>query len=62
MSTTAIDIVNVNRVAAALGVTVSRIIKAVGELGLIEHRINGQAFIDAADEDKLRRHLEGSKS
>ena len=61
MSTT-LNITDVRRVAAALGVTAGRVLKAAGELGIVEHRINGQAFIDAADEDKLRRHLEGSKS
>ena len=57
MSTT-INITDVRRVASALGVTTGRVLKAAGELGIVEHRINGQAFIDAADEDRLRKHLD----
>jgi hypothetical protein len=56
MSTT-LDITDIRRVASANGVTESRVLKAVGELHLVEHRINGRAFVNTDDEDRIRQHL-----
>jgi hypothetical protein len=57
MSTTALNIVAVRRVAAALGVTEGRVEKAAGELGLVLHYINGTPFVAVEDEDAIRQNL-----
>jgi hypothetical protein len=62
MSTTAINIVDVRRVAAAHHVTERRVVRAAEEAGVVLHRINGREFIDVADEDRVREHLAKPKS
>ena len=57
MSTATISIVSVRRVAAALGHTEARIVKAAEQLGIELHSIDSRPYIDVDDEDRIAAHL-----
>ncbi len=54
---TTLNIIDVRRIAAANCVTEARVQKAMNDLQLAEHRINGRTFANADDEDVIRQHL-----
>jgi hypothetical protein len=56
-----LDIIDIRRIAAANRVSEGRVIRAMAELHLVEHRINGRSFCNADDEDRIRQHLAEGK-
>jgi hypothetical protein len=53
-----INITDARRVAAALRVTENRVLKVANDLGCTMHTINGRAFIDVNDEDRIKQHID----
>lgn len=52
-----INIIDVRRIAAANGATDLRVVRAMQDIGAAVHTINGNAFANADDEDRIAQHL-----